>query len=191
MRRLTRPGLPILLAGLLGGCTGTGVFLDHVFKPFGENPNNPAGNSETFRRTRGLDVDVEPLVPERGNVWPGPQQPDLNIDDLRREQNEAIRRNGGAPPPQASGQGNNATARANAADRGLPPPQNPPPPPQGSPTVQTPSGPAVDTGGGSGRSYRQLTSPSPRGNGILVPNGNGTSTLIGPDGSVQTVPTRP
>ena len=63
---------------------------------------------------------------------------------------------------------------------------------------QTPGGPSLDVGGGSARGYRDLNPPatapgrgaSPGGGGILVPNGNGTSTLIGPDGSVQTVPTR-
>ncbi|MBC7801916.1 MAG: hypothetical protein H7Z10_14960, partial [Gemmatimonadaceae bacterium] len=61
----------------------------------------------------------------------------------------------------------------------------PGPGPQGQ-VVQTPQGPAVDTGGTSG--YRQLGGPGNVG-GIMVPNGNGTSTIIRPDGSVQTVPT--
>ena len=35
----------------------------------------------------------------------------------------------------------------------------------------------------------QTYTPSTGGGvGIVVPNGNGTSTLVGPDGSVQTVP---
>ncbi len=60
--------------------------------------------------------------------------------------------------------------------------------------MPTPNGPSLDVGGGSGRGYRPAMrvprGASPGGSGILVPNGNGTSTLIGPDGSVQTVPTK-
>ena len=57
--------------------------------------------------------------------------------------------------------------------------------PQGR-VVQTPRGPAVDVGGT--RSYRQVNPPG-QPSSIMVPNGNGTSTIISPDGSIQTVPT--
>ena len=190
MRRCALPCLATLLAGLLSGCTGTGVFLDHTTQRFGAVPNTPAGSSETFLRIRGQSVTVPPLMPEQGNVWPTDNKPDQTMQDLEKQQAQEIRRSTGAPAPGSSPSVN----RANDADRGLPPPVIPPPPPAGlsSPTVNTPNGPSVDvTGRGTGRNYRQLQSPSPGGSGILVPNGNGTSTLIGPDGSVQTVPTRP
>ena len=49
--------------------------------------------------------------------------------------------------------------------------------PQGvAPVYQNPNGVTTFTAPGGGQ-------------GIMVPNGNGTSTLIGPDGSIQTVPT--
>ena len=190
MRRSALPSLAVMSAGLLSGCTGTGLFLDHTTQHFGAVPNAPAGNSETFLRIRGEKVDLPPLLPEQGNVWPTDSRPDPSLQDLQKQQAEEIRRGAAAP---ANGP-NPAVNRANNADRGLPPPTNPPPPPTGlrSPTVNTPNGPSVDvTGQGTGRGYRQLNSPTPGGSGILVPNGNGTSTLIGPDGSVQTVPTRP
>ncbi len=207
MRRSSPPALMVALAGMLGGCTGTGVFLDHTFIWFDQNPNGPAGSSETFLRVRGQSADVPPLAPEQGNVWPGPAKPDPTMDDLQKQQADEIRRGTGQPnpgqsntgqgsPPTNGAEGNpqgSAVGRANAADRGLPPPRVPPVPPNRTgPTVITPNGPSVDvTGGNNGsRGYRQLQSPTPGGSGILVPNGNGTSTLIGPDGSVQTVPTR-
>ena len=56
-----------------------------------------------------------------------------------------------------------------------------------SPTVQTPGGAAV-VNQGSGTSVQTYTDPK-GGTGLMVPNGNGTSTMIAPDGSVQTVPT--
>ncbi len=201
MRRFALPSLSILFAGLLSGCTGTGVFFDHTTQWFGQVPNAPAGSSETFLRIRGQSVDVPPLLPEQGNVWPTDNRPDPTLQDLEKQQAAEIRQGSGSGSGSGSGNGNAPPAganpavnRANDADRGLPPPVVPPPPPNRlrSPTVNTPNGPSVDvTGQGSGRNYRQLQSPTPGGSGILVPNGNGTSTLIGPDGSVQTVPTRP
>ncbi len=192
MRRSALPSLKTLSlclsTGLLSGCTGTGVFFDHTFQNWGRNPNTPAGSSETFLVIRGQPVDVTPLTPEKGNVWPADTGPDKTLADIEKQQAEEIRKAGGQPP--ASGGG--AIGRANDADRGLPPPQTPPRPPGMPRTSQTPNGPAVDvTGQGSGQGYRNLQNGSSSGSGILVPNGNGTSTLIGPDGSVQTVPTKP
>lgn len=48
--------------------------------------------------------------------------------------------------------------------------------------VNTPRGQAVESGGTS--SYQQLSGAG----GLIEPNGNGTSTIVGP-GGVQTVPT--
>ena len=201
MRRSALTSLPIVCAGLLSGCTGTGVFLDHTTQWFSRNPNMPAGGSETFLEIRGEPVDVPPLVPETGNVWPTNTGPDPTLQDIQKQQDEEIRRNGGRAPPSVLGQGgasgglqgaNPSVNRANQADQGLPPPAAQPAPARLPRTTQTPNGPAVDvTGGGSGRGYRNLQLPGGSGRGILVPNGNGTSTLIGPDGSVQTVPTKP
>jgi hypothetical protein len=62
------------------------------------------------------------------------------------------------------------------------------PPSQPAPqvrTLQTPQGPATTSGGPGVQTYTGPTGTT----GLVVPNGNGTSTLIAPDGSVQTVPT--
>lgn len=65
---------------------------------------------------------------------------------------------------------------------------------QPSPTMTTKSpNPVVNTargaevGVGGTRSYEQLSGPG--GGGIMTPNSNGTSTIISPNGSTQTVPT--
>lgn len=187
MRRSLLLGFTAAVPTLLAGCTGTGLFFDHTFQWFGNNPNAPAGNSQTFQRIRGEPVTIEPILPDAGNVWPGPQPPDPTLDQLARDQAAATQR--GAPP----------TPPATGATVPRPGPQGPVASPPRGPVasgpqgliVQTPSGPSVDVGGGgTGRGYRQLQSPTPAGSGILVPNGNGTSTLINPDGSIQTVPTR-
>jgi hypothetical protein len=69
----------------------------------------------------------------------------------------------------------------------LPAATPPPPPMAGSPmTVQTPSGTGI-TSNGTG-AYQQITLPDGT-TAIVVPNGNGTSTVFGSDGTVQTIPT--
>jgi hypothetical protein len=53
-------------------------------------------------------------------------------------------------------------------------------------TVFTSHGPVVTTGGTDG--YRTTTLPGGGGQGLLLNNGNGTSTLTGPRGVTTTVP---
>ena len=195
-------GLSLAGAGMVSGCTGMGVFFDHTNKWFDENPNSPAGNSETFQVIRGERVDVPPLLPEKGNVWPENQGPDQTLQDLEREQADEIRRGSVQTGSTPAFGPNPQVNRANGADQGLPPPQVPqrgPPGNLSSPVQPSPNGPAVNaTGGVPPRGYRGLGgnparagSGNPGGGSVLVPNGNGTSTLIGPDGSVQTVPSKP
>ncbi len=207
MRRLTLHGPIVLMAAFLSGCTGMGVFYDHVFSFFGENPNAPAGSSENLLRARGRSVGISPLQPEPGNVWPGPQAPDPTLSDIEQQQNRETSHDfplttvpnpglpaGAQPRPVRPGSSTlpDSTQPGLSLDGGAPsvspPPRSSPPGSTRGSVVNTPRGPAVDTGGGNGR-YRTLESPVPGNRGILVPNGNGTSTLIGPDGSVQTVPT--
>ena len=51
---------------------------------------------------------------------------------------------------------------------------------------QTNQGPAISSGGTS--AYQSVTTPG-GGTAIVVPNGNGTSTVIHPNGRIETVPT--
>ena len=197
-----------LLASLLmlPGCTGFGEFLDHAFSFPGQNPNIPMADSENVRRALGRASDVEPLQPEPGNVWPGPPQQEPTLTDLQRQEPAENAR--GFPPTTVPGAEPGLPAGRQPRPRGSStPPGNIQPgldaPPRvsvlpraprsavpgpGLPgqVVQTPRGPGVDAGGTSG--YRQLTTPQGPG-AIMVPNGNGTSTIINPNGSVQTVPT--
>lgn len=193
---------------LLPGCTGFGEFINHTFSPPGVNPNLPMADSQNVRRSLGQVVDVTPLTPEPGNVWPSPQGPDPTLTDLQREQGTEGARGfapttvPGAEPGLPAGRQPRPTTRGSSTPPGsvepglapapragvLPRPPSssvPGPGPQGQ-IVQTPQGPAVDAGGTSG--YRQLTTPGGAG-AIMVPNGNGTSTIINPNGSVQIIPT--
>jgi hypothetical protein len=168
-------------SSLLAGCTGTGVFLDHTFSWFGNNPNAPAGNSEMFLRLRGEPVSITPLLPEEGNVWPGPQKPDPTLQELEAQQQKT-----GAAPAVVGGGTDHQQPRPAGSNAGTAPNGMVAPPQRGR------NGAAVDTTGGQKvPGYRDLQPAPSTGKGILVPNGNGTSTLIGPDGSVSTVPTKP
>jgi len=206
MRRTVTLGLLVLLPG----CTGFGTFLDHTLTLPGENPNLPMADSENVRRALGQQIDVAPLAPEAGNVWPGPQAPEPTLTDVQRRPGTEDNRRfepttvPGAAPGLPAGRQPRPTTRGSSTPPGsvepgltplprnnVPPPPLPPqssapgPGPQGQ-VVQTPQGPAVDAGGTRG--YRQLTTPQGPG-AIMVPNGNGTSTIINPNGSIQTVPT--
>ncbi len=169
------------LACLLGGCQfvgspfdGFGGFL-YDTQTFHSNPNLPPGGDETMRRVENKDVSVEPLLPEPGDVWPGPMQPIPTMQDLQQQNNmERL------PPPNV--------------------PAAPPPPlfPETTPVPHTSAAPATPpkmaaqpaggaaaaSPGGDVAGVRSIA-----GQGILVPNGNGTSTLISPDGTMKTVPT--
>jgi hypothetical protein len=53
-------------------------------------------------------------------------------------------------------------------------------------TLFTPQGPVYATGPATG--YQTAILPGGGGDGVLINNGNGTSTLFNPDGAISTVP---
>lgn len=208
MRRFASLALGLLLAGC-GYRSGLNL-------PFtgGNQPYAPQGSSENLMRAEGRPVNVQPLTPQAGDVWPGPIPPTPTMQELEQQGNLApgpeqpvagspISRGtapseGGtaapAPPPQ---QPLGSSSPPSSAQRGLAPlPPLPPIKPGPAPkipaapapgqVVPTPGGPAVTTGGTQG--YRTITLPG-GGTAIVVPNGNGTSTIIKSDGSIETIPT--
>jgi hypothetical protein len=208
----------LALVGLLSGC---GTIASSPFEGFGgfvadthglqANPNRPVSEGETVRRVLGQPAELEPLLPETGNVWPGPIEASASLGDIARANPDQILKPDGEitlprtlrgnaanplPPPPALvtprpvPQASTTTAAPPAVMPALAPTPAPAPTPaaQTAPAprfVQTPNGPATLSGGPG-----VLTYTDQKGNtGLVVPNGNGTSTLIAPDGSVQTVPT--
>jgi hypothetical protein len=141
-------------------------------------PNAPLGDSENMRRVRGIAPSAPPLAPQPGNVWPGPVTAEPTLSDIIKETPQL--------PPGGElhlpGQRGALTPEAMPAMPSMPPAAQPAPPVR---TLQTPQGPATVSGGPGVQTYTSPTGAT----GLVVPNGNGTSTLIGPDGSVQTVPT--
>lgn len=197
MRRLALIGLCSLS---LTGC----AFNAWDKPPFfaGRDPYAPSGDSENMRRSLGEPIAVQTLTPMAGNMWPGPLPKTPSMADLVKQE-----RSGQLPPLQPlPGQPPSPT---------LPPPQGslaPPAPaqrvqpvippvpnyakpgapgpsagPENGQVIQTPQGPAV-TSNGTG-SFKTVTLPNGQ-TGIVVPNGNGTSTIIMSNGQVQTIPSK-
>jgi len=175
----------------------------------GYSPNRPTSESENMRRVLGDISTVEPMTTEPGDIWPGPLPPAPTLKDLEATsgltpQPEApvpgspLSRSGTEPSPSPNpGKGSSAIPNANrptlAAPNSVPPLSSYASPPAVAPgrvpggqTVQTPEGSAVTTGGGPG--YQTSTAPG-GGQSIIVPNGNGTSTVIHADGKIETIPT--
>jgi hypothetical protein len=201
MRRFALLGLILLLPG----CSGFTDFLGDTHT-FTRAPNQPLGNSENLRRVRGLDPDPPPLQPESGNVWPGPVAAPPTLGDIERMQSQPGAPQPGTIPDQGPGPALPSHRQPRPAPRGssTPPSSNPPglepdmqispapPPSLPSPAAPTPNTYLTPQG--------QVTGTTPPQGGrfdtlggshgaIVVPNGNGTSTIIGPNGSIQTVPT--
>ena len=164
MRRIALLAMVLLLPG----CTGFNTFAEHTFGS--SNPNRPKADSENMSRVMGQDVAVQPLSPEPGNIWPGPPQPMPTLMSLLPENDMSTPSPGGASGTQ-------------------PMPAAPAAPSQGVPSgmYQGRGGPSAVTGSRPG--YGTITTPGSAKNSIVVPNGNGTSTIIYPDGRVETVPT--
>lgn len=213
MRRNASTGFLLGSLVLVTGCQFVGDptvgFLGFVSDThaFSSNPNRPPGDSINMRRVEGQEPETTPLLPEPGNVWPGPVPPSKTLEDLQSEQSGPI---GGSPSPYAPApytpppinppavhpqpRAGSSTPPGSAQPGTVAPSQSLPPLPPGTPTqpvtpgsrvFQTSSGPAATTVGPNGvETFRNSNGQT----GIVVPNGNGTSTLIAPDGSVQTVP---
>ncbi len=188
MRRLALLGLVLVLPG----CTGFGDFLANTHT-YGVNPNAPIGNSENMQRVRGLDASIDPLLPEPGNIWPGPVAPMPTLQDLEKSGFQPTPTGQPYTPDHREPTPGSSTPPGNVQPGLSPlPPANPPAissaPPARSragQSVETPTSSGVTSGGTSG--YQTLTTP--QGPAVVVPNGNGTSTVIHSDGRVETIPT--
>ena len=103
MRRIALLGLTILLPGCQfagNPLDGFGSFIGDTHT-FNLHPNDPVARSENERRVSGEDVAVAPLLPEPGEVWPGPPPPIPTMQDVQKmNSNIALPPpNLGEPPP--------------------------------------------------------------------------------------------
>ncbi len=211
MRRFATLGLALMLAGC-----GYKTWWNPPFTP-GYQPYAPTGDAENLQRAKGISVDVQPMTPQPGDIWPGPVPPTPTLQELEQQGLEPQPEQAvpGSPlgrgvvprssqgeavpyvPPQVT---HGSSTPPGSNQPGLAPLPNIPPgsppsaraaPPPGRPsygqTIQTPNGTTgVTTGGTQG--YQTITTPG-GGSAIVVPNGNGTSTVIKSDGTIETIPT--
>jgi hypothetical protein len=209
MRRIALSGLL-----LLSGCTGFGHFIGDTHTLNG-NPNPPVGDSANMQRANGGAGVQEALLPETGQVWPTaiPQMPTLADIQKQMDLNGNAAPQLG-PVPAGPGQMPNlgtlpgmqgVTPMPNVPSslpsspgasiaplEGMTPPVKAPykaPPdlvmPKVGTTIATPQGGATITGGTA--NYQTLAPINGQGGAILIPNGNGTSTLVMPNGTISTV----
>jgi len=188
MRRIALLLVPTLLAGcgtLVGNpADGLGGFAGRVLS-FNANANRPVLDSPNARRANGVVEATEPLEAEPGNVWPGPLPPARTMSDMQRDLGSLppidapvlAPRSSAAPPPSVT-----LPAPRPLPTLAVPAPATPAA--SASRVLQTPGGPAVTSIGSNG--VETYTLPTGR-TGIVMPNANGTLTLIGPDGTTQII----
>ncbi len=126
----------------------------------GYSPNVPVTNSVNMGRVMGQGVAVTPLTTEPGDIWPGPLPPPRSLQDLERQ--------GMTPQPEAPTKGSPLSRSGNPLLAPLP----------------NAAGPGAVTAPDSGAPAQPQVDRR-----IIVPNGNGTSTVIYPDGRIETIPT--
>ncbi len=113
MRRPASFPLALMALGL-SGCSGFGHFTEDTFALPGANPNKPTGVSENIERVQARPVAETPVVPEPGNVWPGPPQPFPTLGEVEHEtQNGQV-----VLPGSSSGAGNAGNGGSNAQPTG-------------------------------------------------------------------------
>ncbi len=164
MRRIALLSLTTMLAGC-----GFSTWREPPFTT-GSNPNMPVAGSVNMGRVMGHGVAVTPLIAEPGDIWPGPLPPPKTLRDLERQSPM------GTQPA--------APAKGSPLDRA------------GNPLLAPMPAGAMPPAGGAGAQrggYPATTPPVPAAppadRRIIVPNGNGTSTVIHPDGRIETIPT--
>ncbi|MBS7809413.1 hypothetical protein [Roseococcus pinisoli] len=204
--RLNKSGPKVLLllglGAALSGCSSlesgfastTGWMSDRYGPSWGGmRPAVPADSLTVQRiQNRGEAAALPPLTTEPGDVWPreeGPRATLANPDEALR----GLRPSEDTPPPRRRG----SAAPADPVVTGVPPMRAfdapPPAPPRAARTdtprnqgqvIFTPQGPVNTTGG----TDRVQSTISPQGPGVAIRDGNMT-TIIGPGGDVQQVPT--
>jgi hypothetical protein len=167
MRRFALLGLVLLLPGCQfagNPLDGFGGFIGDTHT-YHDNVNAPVAKSENERRVRGEELTAAPLLPEPGDVWPGPPAPIPTLQDVQKLDNTKV-----LPPPTI--------------------PSAPPPPLFQQNEIQpgpvtTPQGTVVPYNGGN--NVKTFQAPG-GGVGLIVPNANGTNTVIQPNGAVTNEP---
>lgn len=164
MRKAALVGLCLVLSG----CSGFGKFVSDTATLPGENPNAPSGDNLNMRRVHGYSTAETPLLPAGGDIWPGPPAPLPTLEDVEKDRAGTIL---GGVPNSGDKQLQDGGEMSVGEPDGMPD------------TSQSITGKLPDAEPDAAAKYgAQRGSAST----IEIPNGDGTVTLIHPDGSVTT-----
>ncbi len=177
-RMMAPAGFTALL--LTAGCSGLGHFVADTETVPGQNPNSATGVSENVQRARGRAPATEAMLPEPGNVWPGPPQPLPTLTDVAHGGigNDVLGA-GGATLPRG---GSMSMGEQNAVRGGVPLDRDF----SGGGLSESVPDPAARLQHQLGKPTGDAGPASASGD-IVIPNGDGSSTVISPDGSVKTI----
>lgn len=178
---------------LLSGCSGFDRFLDDTVRlPGGDNPEAPKGDSENMMKVRGIMVTSTPILPQGGNIWPSrpPALPTLS-DVANDEQAFSL-----SDYSQAFGADEDVVKHDQGQNHALPSDF----PEDGDLTAgeknQIKHGAAINPSAtmGGGVLPDHIDDHAPKyiekdliNKPIIIPNGDGTSTVISPTGKVSIV----
>lgn len=169
----------LMLCLAASGCAGLKKHSEDTFWPFGD-PNAPKSESENFRRVRGEYVAEQPLVAQQGDVWPGqpdavPTVKDMNNPNSRfsRSFQRSIKGLNSDLDQQQLANGETLALGENVATE------------KGVQRRSSASEPGSLPSHVPDRAKNYLEGPNRK--SVAIPNGDGTTTLVGPDGTVRVV----
>lgn len=157
---------------IMSGCAGFEKTMSDTMTLPGENPNAPTGSDLNMRRVQGQAAKEVPILPQGGNIWPGPPDPLPTLEDVAR--GRTARFSGGdvsamgpqLPDGQEISMGEHESIHKGVVGHGL----------YGAPDPGQTSAPLARAG-------KAVAAP------IEIPNGDGTTTLVNSDGSISTMGT--
>ncbi|CEF55690.1 hypothetical protein [Acetobacter ghanensis] len=158
---------------MMSGCAGFEKVMSDTMSLPGENPNAPSGSDLNMRRVQGQATSEVPILPQGGNVWPGPPDPLPTLEDVAKGRTGKLpgeEVTAATGPQLPDGQEMSIGEKENI-HKGVVGNSLYASPVAGATTAQ-PAGAA-----------KAKAAP------IEIPNGDGTTTLIHSDGSISTIGT--
>lgn len=181
MRKAALLAIPLFLSG----CSGFGKSIQDMATLPGANPNMPDGQSENLEKVKGHAYLAMPILPESGNIWPGAPQPLPTLRDVEASPNGlrdamsdtnsyfgSMTKGLDASGTQLGDGGSLAIGEHDGVVNGV----------RGAMRPSLSS--SVED------NAHKFISPSRSGT-IVIPNGDGTSTQIDPDGTVRVTKDKP
>lgn len=165
---------------LVTGCSGVGQFLDDTASLPGENPNMPSGNSENLMRAQGVSPTIVPILPQEGDIWPGEPKPLPTLSDVARNHDTGKPLSYEEYLPKGTvgnGQGSSLLQEGGTLKMGESEDVH-----KGVVTSTKTKGMPTFLPTESTKYKAQALTSS-----IIIPNGDGTSTVISPEGVVSVV----